>query len=350
MNKTLKNILITLSILIISFAGSLFMQTLLKTDAFVPSVFILSVLLVSLLTDGYIFGILAALLSVLSVNFAFTFPFFEFNFTIHENAVSAIIMIVVTTVTSTLTTQLKKHRVIKDETEKEKMRANLLRAVSHDLRTPLTSVYGASSTVIDNYDLLTDTDKKELISGIKEDSKWLIRMVENLLSVTKIDSSGVNLVKSPIVLEELVYSVLLKFGKNYPDCKVEISMPEDFITVKADPMLIEQVIINLLENAVIHAKGMTKLKLLTSKEDSYVYFTVEDNGCGIPKEKLKTWFKNYRLSEDSYTDSKRKGMGIGLSLCASIIKAHGSKITAKNLTPSGMRFEFYLEAEEENDE
>ena len=127
-------------------------------------------------------------------------------------------------------------------------------------------------------------------------------------------------------------------------------MPDDFITIKADPILIEQVIINLLENAVIHAKGMTELKLNTYKEDSYVYFEITDNGCGVSKEKLKTLFENYQLSETTISDSKRHGMGIGLALCASIIKAHGSKITAKNLTPSGMKFAFYLECEEEDDE
>ena len=167
MKKYSKNFLITLLILLISFAGSLFMQNLLKTEAFIPSFFILSVLVVSLVTDGYVFGIFAALISVLAVNFAFTFPFFEFNFTIHENAVSAVIMIVVTVVTSTLTTQIKKQRAAKDETEREKMRANLLRAISHDLRTPLTAIYGAGSALSNNYDILSEADKKELLARIR---------------------------------------------------------------------------------------------------------------------------------------------------------------------------------------
>ena len=201
MKKYIKNFLIMINVLLVSFAGCLFMQTLLKTETFIPSFFILSVLVVSLVTDGYVFGVLSALISVLAVNFAFTFPFFEFNFTIHENAVSAAIMIVVTLVTSTLVTQVKKQRAIKEETEREKMRANLLRAISHDLRTPLTAIYGAGSTLSDNYDILSAKDKKELLSGIKDDSKWLIRMVENLLSITKMDASGIEITKIPIVLE-----------------------------------------------------------------------------------------------------------------------------------------------------
>ena len=147
----------------------------------IPSVFVLAVFLISLLTDGYLYGIAAALFSMLAVNFAFTFPFFEFNFTLQENAGSALIMIVITVVTSALTTKLKRQEMLRAETEKEKMRANLLQAISHDLRTPLTAIYGSSSTIMENYDVLGDESKMQLLDGIKEDSQWLIRMVENLL-------------------------------------------------------------------------------------------------------------------------------------------------------------------------
>ena len=209
--RFLRNCLIMLLVLVMAFLASLSMQLWFRAQTLIPTIFVLAVFLISLLTDGYFYGISAALFSMLAVNFAFTFPFFAFDFTIHENAVSAVIMIIVTVLTSTLTTKLKQQEMLRSGTEREKMRANLLRAVSHDLRTPLTAIYGSSSTVIDNYHVLDDESKLQLLYGIKEDSQWLIRMVENLLPVTRIDNSSVKLVKNSVVLEELVDSATSKF-------------------------------------------------------------------------------------------------------------------------------------------
>lgn len=348
--RILRNVAVMILILTASFFTSLLIHNLLNTQALIPSVFILAVFLVSLLTDGYFYGIAAALCSMLVVNFAFTFPFFEFNFTIHENAVSALIMIVVTVVTSTLTTKLKRQEMLRAESEKEKMRANLLRAISHDLRTPLTTIYGASSTLIENYDAFADTDKLQLLQGIKEDSQWLIRMVENLLSVTKFDSSKVKLIKSSIVLEELIDSALAKFKKRYPSQNVQLTMPEDFIIVRADAILIEQVLVNLLENSVQHAEGMTCLQLCVRVKERAVVFEVIDDGCGIEKERLKDILAGRYTSSASSADSSKQFMGIGLSVCATIIKAHGGQFWAENGKKCGVCFGFTLEKDVLEDE
>lgn len=154
---------------------------------------------------------------MIAVNYAFTFPFFSINFMIPVNMISAIIMIVIAILTSTLTTQIKRHEAMKAEGEKERMRANLLRAVSHDLRTPLTTIYGSAATLLENRDTLEEEQKTKILQGIKEDSEWLVRMVENLLSITRIDSGNVKIIKTPIVLEELIDSVIVKFRKRYPD-------------------------------------------------------------------------------------------------------------------------------------
>ena len=133
--------------------------------------------------------------------------------------------------TSTLTTRIKKQEQLRMESETEKMRANLLRAVSHDLRTPLTSIYGACSTVIDNYDSLGREQKVKLLSEACADAQWLNRMVENLLSVTRIDADGVAIQKTPTVLEELVDTVLVRFQKLHPGVPVEVKLPDDFIVI-----------------------------------------------------------------------------------------------------------------------
>ena len=137
---------------------------------------VFSVFIVSLFTDGYLFGIISTFAGVVLVNYAFTYPFFAFDFMIPANIVSAIVMITISLLTSTFTIQLKKWQALKNEGDKERMRANLLRAVSHDLRTPLTTIYGASSAILDNSEVLTEEQKIKMISGIKEDSQWLIRM------------------------------------------------------------------------------------------------------------------------------------------------------------------------------
>ena len=341
----LRNVLITAGILLISFACSLVMQNLLDTQTLIPSVFLLGVFLTSLLTQGYMYGIVSALLSMLAVNFAFTFPYFEFNFTIHENAVSALLMIVVTVVTGALTTKLKKQEMLRAETEKEKMRANLLRAISHDLRTPLTTIYGASATMIENYDILEDENKIQLLRGIQEDSQWLIRMVENLLSITKVDTNHVKLNKNSIVLEELLDSTLEKFKKRYPDQQVVLSLPDEFITLSMDAILIEQVLVNLLENAVHHAEGMTRLELRVTSKDEKIHFEVIDDGCGMDNDRIKALLAGRLLPADGSADSSKQFMGIGLSVCATIVKAHGGDIWAANNPAGGMRFGFSMEKE-----
>ncbi len=143
------------------------------------------------------------------------------------------------------------------ESEREKVRANLLRAISHDLRTPLTSIYGSCSAIMENYDRLKKEQTWKLLGEMKEDAEWLIRMVENLLSVTRLDGNAASVVKRPIVLEELIDAVLVKFKKRYPNQPVQVQIPDQFVSIPMDAMLIEQVLINILENAVFHAGNIS---------------------------------------------------------------------------------------------
>ncbi len=332
-------------ILAAAFISALGIQHIFNAPNLTAAVFVLAVFLISLLTQGYAYGLISALISMLAVNYAFTFPYFEFNFTIAENAVSAVILIAVTSLSCALTAKIRRHEALQAENEKEKMRANLLRAISHDLRTPLTAIYGSASTISENYISLSDTDKLTMLQSIKEDSQWLIRMVENLLSITKFDTDNVKLIKSSTVLEELIDSALLKFHKRYADIVVNIDIPDDFITVSADPILIEQVLINLLENAVQHAKGMTMLSLRVFTADSKAVFEVVDNGEGIPHEKLKNLFTTFAQS-DGKADGNTHSMGIGLAVCATIIRAHGGNISAENSKNGGALIRFTLNMEE----
>ena len=348
--KHIKNILIMLLILGATFFISLVLQEVTSIREHITTVFVFAVFLVSLITDGYFYGIFTAFLGVIAVNFAFTFPYFAFNFTIPENFLSAIIMIIISLMTSALTTKLKKWQELKAEGEHEKMRANLLRAVSHDLRTPLTTIYGSSSAIIDNYDSLSDEIKRKMIAGIKDDSQWLIGMVENLLSITRIDSGKVKLIKTPTVLEELVDSVILKFKKRYPDVKLNIEIPDELVIIPMDPLLIEQVISNILENAVHHAFGMTEIFFRVRIEGGSALFEISDDGCGIDRDRLDKIFLGFYNRTEQNTDTKRRNAGIGLSVCATIIKAHGGSISAANSVGGGAVFSFTLAVEESAEE
>lgn len=338
----IKDGIFTVITLVVVFIINLIAQELFDTQTLIPMIFVMGVFIVSLKTQGYFWGVTASLISVLAVNFAFTFPYYAFDLINPECLFSAVVMLLVAILTGTLTTKIKKQEKIKAESEKERMRANLLRAVSHDLRTPLTSIYGSCSAVMENYDSLSKEQHLKLLGEMSEDSQWLIRMVENLLSVTRIDADRVQVAKTDTVLEELIDSVLLKFQKHCPEQKVNIEIPEDFVSIPMDAMLIEQVMINILENAVNHAEGMTELSLKVSVDSKKALFEICDNGCGISDEKMKNLFTGYLEHGEKIADSNRSNMGIGLNVCSTIIKAHGGEIGAYNNKDGGATFYFEL--------
>ena len=341
-----KDALRTAVILPVIFLLNIFLQEVFDTRTLIPMIFVLGVFLISLSTDGYFWGILASLVSVLAVNYTFTAPYYAFDLISPVCLASAVVMLLVAVLTSAITTQSKVSQQLKVEGERERMRANLLRAVSHDLRTPLTSIYGACSAVLENYDSLTPAQTQKLLGEARSDAEWLIRMVENLLSVTRLDSGQVALNKKDTALEELIDAVLTKFYKHCPEWEVQLNMPEDFISIPMDAMLIQQVLLNLLENAVYHAKGMTELHLQVRMKKKQVLFSVWDNGCGIPEEQRRRMFLGELNRSQPVADGSRRNMGIGLSVCAAIIKAHGGWIWADNLPDGGAIFRFYLNLED----
>ena len=328
-----------------AFALNLLLQNRFQTQTMIPMIFVLGVFLVSWRTQGYFWGIAASLISVIAVNWAFTYPYWAFDLISPECISSAVVMLIVSVVTGTLTTRLKQQEKLKAEAEKERMRGNLLRAVSHDLRTPLTAIYSSCSAMIDQFGQIGPEKQLILLREIQSDAKWLSRMVENLLSVTRVNADQVRLSKHSTVLEELIDALLVKFHKHYPGCQVHLELPEAFVSIPMDPMLIEQVLMNLLENAVFHAAGMKQIWLRVRLEGSFAEFSVEDDGCGIPPERMQHLFTGL-LDSEAPADSTRSNMGIGLSVCRTIIAAHGGELKAENRPEGGARFSFCLEMEE----
>lgn len=347
---TWRDIILSGLILTAAFLVCLLLHRLPVSDGLAGMVLVLAVFLVSLVTEGYLYGITASFLAVLTDNFAFTFPFFAFDFLTVENLISAIVMLIVAVMTCTLTTKIKIQQAIKAEAEKEKMRANLLRAVSHDLRTPLTTIYSACGLLQENHDVFSRGQQLKLLGQVQEDAESLLHMVENLLMITRANSEAVRLEKTGTVLEELIDSTLIKFKKHYPEQSVKTEIPDTFISIPMDAMLIQQVLLNILENAVVHARGMTELSLTVTLRGRRAVFSIRDNGCGIPREKEDTLFSSYGETGEMPADSRRAGMGIGLSVCASIIKAHGGEIWGGNRKSGGAEICFALELEDESHE
>ena len=343
--QVLSDILFTVLTLVVVFLVNLFLVMQFDTKSMTPMIFVLGVFLVSWRTKGYFWGFASSLLSVLAVNWAFTYPYWAFDLISPECISSAVVMLIVSSMTGALTTRLKQQEKLKAEAETERMRGNLLRAVSHDLRTPLTSIYGSSSAILENYHSIPDERKMSLLKDIQTDSMWLNRMVENLLSVTRVDSDKVRLSKHSTVLEELIDALLVKFHKHYPDTAVQVNIPEDFVSIPMDPVLIEQVLMNLLENAVFHAHGMRNLWLRVKIQNRHAMFFVEDDGCGISDDRMEHLFTGL-LDSEAPADSARSNMGIGLSVCRTIIKAHNSELRACNRPEGGASFSFALEMEE----
>lgn len=349
MKKTilLHNIGVTLFFLTAATLLSSAFFVLSHNSANVAIIYVLATVFVARYTAGYVPGIVTAFLSVIFINFVFTYPYLALNFTLDGYPVTFLGMVIIASLTSTLTTNLKEQtRILKErehmliEAEKEKMRANLLRAISHDLRTPLTGIIGSAESYLEQESQLTQQDKARLVKTISEDAQWLLHMVENLLSVTRINDKTACVKTTLEPLEEVVSSAMHRFHKRLPDAKVHVRIPEEFVMIPMDPTLIEQVLINLLENAVYHSGSDTPVCLSVTLDEYWSYFHIRDYGMGLDPETLDSLFDGYTSTQNHSSDS-HKGMGIGLSICKTIIDAHHGRIFAEN-HPDGAEFTFAL--------
>ena len=311
-----------------------------SSDGFASPIFVLAVLLVSRLTTGYLFGLIASLLGVVCVNFVFTYPYWAVNFTLSGYPLTFLTFLAVSIMTGTLTAQAKQRERLRAENEKEKMRANLLRSVSHDIRTPLTAILGATSAVLENPEMSPE-DRSILLEDVRDDAQWLIRVVEHLLSITRIGSDQASIAKSPEAAEEVLGEAARKFRRRFPQVSVSVTAPESLLMVPMDPILIAQVLSNLLENAVLHGGTTTAISLSVQKEGDFARFSVRDNGRGIPESALPTLFDGTMKHSETPTSDGKRNMGLGLSVCLAIVRAHGGTMEAQNLE-TGAEFSFRL--------
>ncbi|MBR4762703.1 MAG: DUF4118 domain-containing protein [Lachnospiraceae bacterium] len=311
-------------------------------EGYASPVFVLTILLISRFTDGFIYGVIAAFAGVICVNFLFTYPYMAVNFTISGYPLTFLVLLIVSLITSTLTSQAKQRDYLKLENEKERIRSDLLRALSHDIRTPLTSISGAASTLLDNPDISPE-ESYSLLTDIHQEAMWLIRMVENLLSITKLDNSSI-LETEQWAVDEVIAEAVGKIQKNYPEFPIEVSVPQMPLFIQMDPLLIEQVLLNLSENSIIHAENVTTVWIRVQKQEDCALFCICDDGGGFPPEVLEDIQKGTIRTKITEDREGKRNMGLGIRVCSTVIRAHGGKLSARN-GPDGAEVYFTLPLE-----
>ena len=328
-------------------------------------VFVLAVALISLLTSGYAYGIAASIIGALCINIYFMEPYESFSLSRTGYPVAMLSMVAISCVVCALTARVKKQATeavrreksakalyeqnerlnaekaaIQLESERVAIRENILRAVSHDLRTPLTAISGTVSVLLESPEV---SEKNiAMLSDIKQDADSLIVMVENLLSVTRVQDGTMPLKKREDLREEVAGDALLTVRRRFPDCRVELDLPEDILYLPMDPLLVRQVMVNLLENAIRHSGDTEHIRMRLLRQEDQAVVEVRDRGRGLSPEVLQA----VRTGEAMpLTGDATRGMGIGLSVCQSIIKAHGGFFTAENDPSGGAVFRFGLPTE-----
>lgn len=306
MNKLLhNNTLFTLTLLGIATAlAFLFFSFVSENTANIALLYIIAQILIARYTNGYLHGLFSSVFSVICINFFFTYPFFRLNFTLSGYPVTFIGMLIITLLTTATT-----------------------------------------SSLLSDDSILSDAEKRELLENIENDSSWLLNMVENLLSVTRINDTVTHQVnKTPEIVEEVVAEAVQRLKKRFPSASIIVHVPTDYLLIPMDAILIEQVLINLLENALIHSGSSHSPELTVTDHPDHVTFCVKDFGHGLNPDVIPDIFSG--ICHNTGSVDSHKSMGIGLSICKTIIDAHNGYIEAKNHT-NGALFLFTLPKEEE---
>ena len=306
MNKLLhNNTLFTLTLLGIATAlAFLFFSFVSENTANIALLYIIVQILIARYTNGYLHVLFSSVFSVICINFFFTYPFFRLNFTLSGYPVTFIGMLIITLLTTATT-----------------------------------------SSLLSDGSILSDAEKRELLENIENDSSWLLNMVENLLSVTRFNDTVTHQVnKTPEIVEEVVAEAVQRLKKRFPSASIIVHVPTDYLLIPMDAILIEQVLINLLENALIHSGSSHSPELTVTDHPDHVTFCVKDFGHGLNPDVIPDIFSG--ICHNTGSVDSHKGMGIGLSICKTIIDAHNGYIEAKNHT-NGALFLFTLPKEEE---
>lgn len=331
-------------------------------------VYVLAVLFIALLTNSFVYGVGASLFGAFCINYFFMEPYAQFSLSYAGYPVAMVSMVVIAFIICGLTATTKNQAVeaarrekntkelyeanerlnaeknaIQLEAARETIRGNILRAVSHDLRTPLTGISGAATVLLSSEEMYSEKSIS-LLQDIRNDANSLIAMVENILSVTRIRDGTMTISKQPEMLEEVAGDAALTIRRRFPDSQVSLELSDDILYLEMDPMLVKQVIINLLENAIRHSGDRESVRLKLYRREDWAVVEVLDQGRGLSEDVLQAIQEGRQFMPQS--NDKSRGMGIGLSVCQSIIQIHEGFFEAENGGEGGAVFRFGLPIKE----
>lgn len=322
-------------------------------DADIIMLYIIAVLVISIFTSKMYFCLISSLVGVMLFNCFFTYP--EFSLSVHDAGypVTFVTMFITAFIAGTLANKLKRNILIAEQNAREKeeaallaqneqLRADMLRSISHDLRTPLTSISGNASTLISGGDTLDESTRQQIYTDIYSESMWLIEMVENLLYATRIEDGRMQLNISVEILDDIVQEAVRHTKRTYPKRNIIVDMYDEIIPVMADANLIVQVIVNLMDNAVKYSDEDSDVTVSVRRENAHtVVISVSDHGTGISDEEKEKVFDMFYTGGSRSSDSRRS-LGLGLALCRSIITSHGGTISVSDNIPNGTVVSFTL--------
>ena len=345
---TPKDFIISFTLYIVTVIACMLLRSLDKTGdtSYVAMLFLTDVFLTAVLTDGYLFSILCAILGVFSVDYIFTEPYWHISFTLAGFPLTFLVMMTISILAGALASRAKQMEATQRQMIREKMRGNLLRGMGHDIRTPLTGIVGATDVLLKQDETLTPQQRRELLQSINEEAKWLMRVSENLLSITRIDGENAGVKKTPELVEEIIEGAVSKILRHYQGIAVQVHLPEEPMLVPMDPLLMQQVLFNLMENAARHGETVKQIDIFLYQEEDKAILEVADDGVGIAHSRLEHLFDGTLHPEEGREDARRD-MGIGLSVCRTIVVAHGGSITASNQKNGGALFRIALPMEKE---
>ena len=315
------------------------------SEAATVIVFVLGVLLTAEFTTRPVYCLVASVLSILCFNFFLAYP--RFTFRIEGTGVpgTIVVMFVVALFASYLVMRMRENERKSAEAslkaQNEQLRANLLRSVSHDLRTPLTAITGNADMLLDNSANLTDEERRRLVHDVYDDATWLVGVVENLLAVTRLEEGEVLLNRNVELVDDVVEEAMRHVSRDASQHHIVVEPSGELLLARMDAQVIVQVVVNLVNNAIGHTQQGSRIVIGVRREGEYAVVSVADDGPGVSDADKRHVFEPFYTTGGISTDSRR-GIGLGLSLCRSLVEAHGGTMRVEDVQPHGARFSFTL--------
>ncbi len=343
------NVAVTVVLQVATTALAMALDALGFSEATLVIVFVLGVLLTAVLTTAAPYGLAAAVLSILCFNYFLVAPRFSLQVEGPDVPGTMAVMFAVALVASYLATELRASAQTSAQAmaraQSEQLRADLLRSVSHDLRTPLTAIAGNADMLLDQSAALDEGQRRRLERDIRDDATWLTNVVENLLTVTRLEGGAVSLKREVELVNDVVEEALVHVSRDADQHAIAFEPSRELLVARMDAQLMVQVVVNLVNNAIMHTQPGSHIVVRVAEADGMAQVLVADDGPGISDADKPRVFDAFYTSNRPVADGRR-GIGLGLPLCRTIVEAHGGALGVRDGDPCGAVFWFSIPLEE----